>query len=708
MSAKASFSRRKEWMLTIGGIIVLFLPILLQWNRVAFYRGAKYSDLLIAHLPNAKFIQYSLGQWGQIPLWNPTIFSGAPFAADPLSGMAYLPNWLGVAFPFPLTFNLLLLIHLCWAALGCYFLARQFSLSQSAGIVFGLAFAGAPKFFSHLGLGHVSLIFSVTWTPWLLICVGRAIERIRQDRIRTALIGGGILGMIFLADPRWAIPGLLLAGAYALYTWLQLSKDRRGNRIQIIKVMLAFSGTSIGIAMVLAWPLWEYLQRSTRLQLTQEMGNILALEWSHILGLFHPIRAQAEQVLYLGVIVMLLALLGFMSRRRGTGFWGVIFVGSLLLSFGEETPLYPLLIRLLPGANFLRVPARMLFMTALAAGALAGYGLEWLLQPSGNPAQARRMRLSYLVFLTAVILVNFGLGYLGIGRVVDQILVSLLALAALVLLEYCLRKRTQASTLGRLWMILIVTELAWINWSLIRMEPYPAHERAREILNDNVRGGYGEARIFSPSYALSLNAAVDGKYELADGINPLQLSSYYDYLQRATGFSSQGYTVTLPPFVNGDPKQPWPLEIDQERIGTLNISHIVSDFPLEADSAVFVDQINGIYLYEIKDHHPRAWMETDDDSWLPAEIEEWTPNQIRVRAPGPGLLVLSELSYPGWQVSVDGRQANMLTHDGLFRAVEISQGEHQVKFTFYPRSVYGGSIIFALSLMIAFVLGWKR
>jgi hypothetical protein len=111
MKLEATLSRKWGWWFAAAGMIILFIPILLKITGVPFYQGAEFSDLLISHLPNAVFIHNALGEWGQIPLWNPTIYSGAPFAADPLSGMTYLPSWIAVAYPVPLTFNLLVLLH---------------------------------------------------------------------------------------------------------------------------------------------------------------------------------------------------------------------------------------------------------------------------------------------------------------------------------------------------------------------------------------------------------------------------------------------------------------------------------------------------------------------------------------------------------------------------------------------------------------------
>jgi hypothetical protein len=50
----------------------------------------------------------------------------------------------------------------------------------------------------------------------------------------------------------------------------------------------------------------------------------------------------------------------------------------------------------------------------------------------------------------------------------------------------------------------------------------------------------------------------------------------------------------------------------------------------------------------------------------------------------PCRLVLHDIAYPGWLVSVNGRQAPILTQDGLFRAVDLAAGQSEVEFSFAP------------------------
>lgn len=57
---------------------------------------------------------------------------------------------------------------------------------------------------------------------------------------------------------------------------------------------------------------------------------------------------------------------------------------------------------------------------------------------------------------------------------------------------------------------------------------------------------------------------------------------------------------------------------------------------------------------------------------------------IKVQADLPGILVLSDVDYPGWEVSVDGTPESILRVNHALRGVFLSAGTHSVAFTFRP------------------------
>jgi hypothetical protein len=72
---------------------------------------------------------------------------------------------------------------------------------------------------------------------------------------------------------------------------------------------------------------------------------------------------------------------------------------------------------------------------------------------------------------------------------------------------------------------------------------------------------------------------------------------------------------------------------------------------------------------------------------------------VRVRADANSFLVLSDVNYPGWHASVDGREAHVFQTDYSLRGVRVPAGEHAVEFTFAPRSFRVGALVSAGAIL---------
>lgn len=85
-------------------------------------------------------------------------------------------------------------------------------------------------------------------------------------------------------------------------------------------------------------------------------------------------------------------------------------------------------------------------------------------------------------------------------------------------------------------------------------------------------------------------------------------------------------------------------------------------------------------------------------------ITNYESNRLRMEtvASTPTVLVVSEMYYPGWEATVDGKPTRILLTDYLLRGVSLQEGKHVVEMRYTtPAAVYG-AIISILSL-VAFV-----
>ncbi|HET7772089.1 MAG TPA: hypothetical protein VFN74_25170, partial [Chloroflexota bacterium] len=104
---------------------------------------------------------------------------------------------------------------------------------------------------------------------------------------------------------------------------------------------------------------------------------------------------------------------------------------------------------------------------------------------------------------------------------------------------------------------------------------------------------------------------------------------------------------------------------------------------------------------------PTAGASVGDVTWV-----EDTPERIvvRVSAPQGGYLVLRDTYFPGWSATVDGRSAELLRADTLFRAVPLtaSSTPQEVVMTFRSRPFERGALLSGLAVFLTLALAFVR
>ncbi len=91
----------------------------------------------------------------------------------------------------------------------------------------------------------------------------------------------------------------------------------------------------------------------------------------------------------------------------------------------------------------------------------------------------------------------------------------------------------------------------------------------------------------------------------------------------------------------------------------------------------------------------------------PAKLRRPDPTvvEVEIEMAEPGVLVLADSCFPGWEVTVDGDAAELFCANYLMRGVELDAGRHQVRFEYRPFSVRAGIASSTLALgVIAAVL----
>jgi hypothetical protein len=705
---KWRWSGKTEFFLFLLATGLLLLPILLKLDGIPFHPNAKYTDLLTSHWPNANFLRTELFIRGEFPLWNPLILSGAPLVADPLFSIWYPPYWLTIILPLTQAFNTLFILHLAWAGFGMFVFLRAEGKSRAAAIFAGLAFGGTPKLLGHIGLGHVGLISAVAWTPWVLLCVRRTLTMIFEKQggeIRWAALSGGVVAITFFADPRWLIPVAGLTLTYGAFLIIKNGWFRVTGQAPFLYSVLIFGITALGISSGLSLPLSEFLDMSTRANISPETAAVISLPLNNMLKFLIPdLGGWPETLPYVGTIILGLALIGLISRSRGWKFWLIVTIGSLLLAMGDHTPLYALIAKITPGMKFIRVPARFLFLSSFGLAVLSGMGFESIFAEENKHLPVSR--LTSLGYGASVILLGIAITIMGGSTKPAGLYMIVSACVFLTLFFLSTSELGIVQTKEIFWIVAIIFELMIFRGSILEIQSVEAAFDENLSVLQSISDEGEVQRVFSNSYSLPQHIAGKNLVQLADGINPLQLESYANYMVHAVGYPEGDYSVTIPPYPDGDPSTPQSFSLNAEELGYLNIAYVLSDYPLDAAALDHIDTVEGIYIYENAQVKPRAWIEAsagEGPRWREVNSIEWSPNEVVVRASGPGMLILSEMVYPGWVVTVDDQHSPILEYQEIFRAVSLEPGEHLIRFTYRPQRVYIGA---AISVLTMITLAW--
>jgi hypothetical protein len=379
--------------------------------------------------------------------------------------------------------------------------------------------------------------------------------------------------------------------------------------------------------------------------------------------------------LYIGLLPLALAIFAIgaavvdrvkRTRRESSArswFWSAVAVAALLISAGNQLPVFSVLYWLAPGFRLFRDQERYALIVVWALSLLAAYGGDVLFH---SLSQAVRRWLPIALLVMAVI-------------------------------DLAANNRS-------------------VNW-VAPYDPFPAQAALTAITADAPAGAiyrlHNEQRL--PGHA----ACVAGLNEVG-GITPIHVG-YYDR-----------FIKTVPREVR------WQL---------LNVRYVVSwrsvldgHLGQPVDSQLLDQRGEGkdaIYTYRLNQDNPRAWIVHEVDVQLdresiyaalgapefepyrvaytltpmpavtnetlePVSVVSLDPNQVRVDATltTPGLLILSDVNYPGWAATANGVDVPIVETDGLLRGVALPAGHWHVEMDFRPSSLGVGASMTLIGLSV--------
>jgi hypothetical protein len=398
---------------------------------------------------------------GVIPLWNPHLYMGMPFAADNQTGLFYPVNLIFFLLTPEFTYEIVELMavtHVFLAGLFAYLLLRDLprpslvlssratagttknetpprqlvtrrpSLSRPASLAGAVAFMFSDLFVVHPG--NLNIIATAAWLPLALLCFRRALSDCTSRWRGLEWVGWSGVVLAIAATVGHAQLFLYVAMTLGLYALYQAYVQRRKGWRQLIAPLgklLLTGAIAFGLAALALIPAYDLTHYTVRAEMDYGRASDFSIPPAGLVSILVPGffgRGTGPfwgpwvgtEMGYMGVMPLVLAVIGVVLAIRCSTlvrFWLVLAVFGLLTALGASAVLHGWTYAFIPFFRQLRVPARAIVLFDFAVAMLAALGLDLLLHPL-VPRARRALNVVTRAFQrAAAVLALVGLPLLG-------------------------------------------------------------------------------------------------------------------------------------------------------------------------------------------------------------------------------------------------------------------------------------------------------
>jgi hypothetical protein len=758
------------WPLTAdrsAALGLLAASLLFYYPLVFLGRALMDYDAFVYFYPQRVYLAQSLLA-GRIPLWDPDLFLGVPFLANPQTAVLYPPSWLFLFGPVQVVYAAQLVLHAFLAALFTYLLARHaFGVLPLAAAVGGLVYAFGG--FAVGQGGHLNQISAAAWLPAVLL----AYDRFAATR-RLYWLGLGALALalqLLAGHPQETYMTLIVLGIFGVVRapW---RNPRHLVWCAVGGVVICALGATLSAAQLL--PTLELAPLSIRGEGVDWRDAVAGSlpPYLAVRALLPPYWVPVPYTEYLGYVGVTPLVLGLLSlpfgRWRGVLFGGLIAFFGLFLALGENNGAYAFVFSAVPGFDTFRVPARWLLLWQFGVALLATLGADWI--GRGAHVDLRRPRLWIgLLVLEFVLIAGLAwqldqgepfaqrrtpFAFVALGMItvalgaLPHVGRPLLALGILVALSGAELWAVADASPARQAPPPAVSQGESVDWlrahgvtdqerllSLARPEYVPVAE-------NQVRAELGalpepviEAALVAQKWHDTLTPNVPLQFGLntADGYDGgvlplsrwLQLTTLLVPSPRSDGVlltrlesipSDRLLDLIGVRYLIANDETPGHGDMQMVDFGDLRLfarpnavprSLVVFAATSVADDPAALDRMAGPDF----DSNREVVLQTPASPGVSSEPVTVVPDQVgaerwhaHVSLPRPGYLLQREAWYPGWRARVDGAEIAVLRADVLFRAVALGPGEHDVEIFFDSPTFFRGTLLSLGGLVLVILL----
>lgn len=374
---------------------------------------------------------FSQFKQGNLPLWNPYIFSGAPFLAGFQSGLLYPPNWLYLIMPLTYAINIGIILNMLLGGVFMYCWALFRGISAWGRLLSSLLFMFCGSHYMHAYAGHLPNLCALVWAPLIFLAIDGLFE---QGKARWVLLGIGSISMQILAGhPQYVYYTGIGATIYvALHVFSRFRKARKnqyGSRTGLLLRCGGFVAIYFGAILITAAQFFPGLQAAGESVRGQSLNYEFCAMFSFppenfitflapnlfgdTIGIPYWGRCNLwEMLVFISIAGLLLAICGCLwGDKRGRRFCLSMSIFCTVLALGVYTPVFDFLYHVMPGFDRFRGTSKFMFLTSMFLILLSGVGFDWLigqagkLSPKDVMSEERKRSRMHIMTLAVVMLV---------------------------------------------------------------------------------------------------------------------------------------------------------------------------------------------------------------------------------------------------------------------------------------------------------------
>lgn len=381
---------RRDHAIALGVIAAL---VIAMFGDLLFAGGSRVLGNAGAdtYLQYVSWREFGFGELkkGNLALWNPHVFAGAPYFGGAQAALLYPVNFLTTIMPVVASINWSIAVNAFF--FGAFFYAWMIlrGLRPPSGVFAAVLAIFSGAHFMHVYSGQTAGLATMTWGPLIFLAIDGIFE---TRKLIWALLGMFAVAMqVFAGHPQYVFYTAIAAGLYSLCRLACGPKPGLGLMAGLASV---YAGGILLSAVQLFTTVQAYGETIRSIPLPYEFAASSSLPPENLITLIAPnffgdmVRLPYwgrcylwEMSLYIGVTGFVLAVYGavFGENRKGMRV-AVVMIGILLLlALGDHTPLFSLLYYHVPGFNKFRCMAKFIYPATLFFIVLAAHGFDRLL-----------------------------------------------------------------------------------------------------------------------------------------------------------------------------------------------------------------------------------------------------------------------------------------------------------------------------------------